>query len=223
VHHGSTGLAALTGVLTLSEAGVPVPAPADLLLLLVGERAAAGQYPLWAAVLAVEVCAIAGTTLLFFACRGPASRLVARFGPRVGLTTERVDRATALLDRRGAPALTFGRAAPGLRTVTVVAAGTGRAPARRALPALVAGASIFLQGHVVLGYAFGDSARAVLDRARGPAIVAVVVLLVAGFAVWFARRGRRGAIGAWSEACCPACLAAGALSNRLERTAIAPA
>jgi membrane protein DedA with SNARE-associated domain len=101
--------------------------------------------------------------------------------------------------------------------VTVVAAGAGRVPGRRALPALIAGASIFLQGHVVLGYAFGDSARALLDRAKGPTLAAVAVLLVVGFLVWIRRRGRRGAIGAWSEACCPACLAVGALSNRLER------
>ena len=212
---GGAGLAAVSGVLVLSEAGIPVPAPADLLLLLVGERAAAGRFPLWAALLAIEVVAVAGTTALFYLCRGPGARLLHRFGPRIGLTDARIARATSVLDRRGTPALTVGRAAPGLRTVTVVAAGTGRTAPRRALPALIAGASLFLQGHVLLGYALGESARDVLDRAKGPFIVAVVGLLVVGAVVWFARRGRRGgaAVQAWSEACCPACLAIGALTG----------
>jgi membrane protein DedA with SNARE-associated domain len=222
MQHGGTGLAALSGVLTLSEAGVPVPVPGDLLLLLVGERAAAGRFPLWAALLAVQVVAVAGTTLLFFLCRGPAARMLKRFGPRVGLTEERVSRATDTLDRRGSPALAIGRAAPGLRTVTVVAAGTSRLDPTRALPALIAGATLFLQGHVLLGYGFGASAREVVDRAKGPAIAAVVALLVVGLIVWFVRRGRRGAAQAWSEACCPACLAISALSAPRAATNLSP-
>jgi hypothetical protein len=66
---------------------------------------------------------------------------------------------------------------------------------------------------VLLGYAFGASAREVIDRAKGPAVVAIVALLAVGAVVWLLRRGRRGGVQAWSEACCPACLAIGALGG----------
>ena len=71
---------------------------------------------------------------------------------------------------------------------------------------------------MLLGYAFGASARGVIDRAKGPAIAALLALAALGALVWFVRRrNRRGAIQAWTEACCPACLAIGVLApNRME-------
>ncbi len=56
------------------EAGIPIPIPADLVMLLIGERAADGSFPLWAAVIALEVVAVIGSAALF---------LIARAGPRV--------------------------------------------------------------------------------------------------------------------------------------------
>ena len=76
-------------------------------------------------------------------------------GPRVGLTGPRLARAAGLLERRGWPALASGRTTPGLRTVTVVAAASSGARVGRALPALVLGSSLFLQAHLLLGYALG--------------------------------------------------------------------
>src|SRR4051812_8825675 len=99
------------------EAGLPIPIPADLVMLLVGERVAAGVFPLWLAVLAFEAVAVIGTTALFLASRGPGRAVVERLGPRVGLTTDRLDRAVRVVERRGRPALAVGRGTPGLRTV----------------------------------------------------------------------------------------------------------
>ena len=131
------------GLLVPMEAGVPIPVPADVVMLLVGERVQAGAFPLWLAVLAFEAVAVVGTVALFVLSRGPGHALVARVGPRVGLTEDRRGRVTALLERRGRPALAVGRGTPGLRTVTVVAAGGSGIAARRALPALVIGSSVF--------------------------------------------------------------------------------
>jgi len=189
------------------EMGIPIPIPADLVMLLVGERAAEGSFPLWAAVLALEVVAVVGSAALFLIARGPGHALVDRLGPRVGLTPARMQRASALVERRGHTALVVGRATPGLRTVTVIAAGGSGASLRRALPALALGASVFLQLHLVLGYFLGPAARDALDNARGPAIVVFGVLLVAAIVTWVARRWRRAGAQAVTEAACPLCLA----------------
>ena len=44
--------------------------------------------------------------------------------------------------------------------------------ARRALPALVLGSSVFLQLHLVLGLVFGSLARKAFDQAKGPVLAA---------------------------------------------------
>ena len=200
------------------EAGIPVPLPADLLMLLVGEQAAAGNIPIWLAVLAFEAIAIVGTTLLFLLARGPGHALISRFGPKIGLTSERLERMMQILERRGPPALAVGRGTPGLRTITTVAAGGSGLHSRRALPALIIGSSVFLQLHLVLGYLIGPTARDVIEDAKGPAIAVLVVFLLAAAVFWFVRRRRAGAGAAgeaWAEASCPACMALSFVGERL--------
>ena len=166
---GLSGLAALVVLLPM-EAGVPIPLPADLVMFTVGERVAAGSLPLWLAVGGFEVIAVAGTTMLFLACRGPAQRVIARYGPRLGLTQARVRRAAAFAETRGQAGLAVGRATPGLRALTVIAAGVSGLRGRRALPALILGSSVFLQAHLVLGLLLGPLAARAFDQAKGPAL-----------------------------------------------------
>ncbi len=137
--------------------------------------------------------------------------MVTRVGPRIGLTPERLARATALVTERGRSVLAVGRATPGLRTVTVVAAGSSGMSVRRAFPALFIGSSVFLQLHLVLGYLLGPLARDAIESAKGPALAVLAVVAVAGVVVWIVRRGRREGAQAATEACCPACLALGLL------------
>jgi len=58
---GAGGVTGSLGLLVLSECGIPMPIPADVLMLLVGERAAAGVLPLWLAALAFALIAAVGT------------------------------------------------------------------------------------------------------------------------------------------------------------------
>jgi membrane protein DedA with SNARE-associated domain len=210
---GVGGLAALVLLLPM-EAGVPIPLPADLVMFTVGERVAAGRFPLWLAVAGFEVIAAVGTTALFVACRGSGHRLVARYGPRIGLTEARVRRVAAVAEARGLAGLAVGRATPGLRTLTVVAAGVSGLNGRRALPALILGSSVFLQLHLVLGLLLGPLADRAFDQAKGPAVAAVAVLAASALVFWRVRRRNR-APAAWTEGACPACLGVRALAERV--------
>src|SRR5579872_1354606 len=240
---GVGGLAALALLLPM-EAGVPIPLPADLVMFTVGQQVGAHRLPLWLAVAGFEVIAIVGTTALFLVSRGSAHQLIARFGPRLGLSQARLGRATALAEARGRPGLAVGRALPGLRTLTVIAAGASGLAGRRALPALVLGSSVFLQVHLVLGLLLGPLASQAFDRAKLPALAAAAVLAVAAVIFWRTRR-RRAAPGdpttptapagltapaapaapagltaaanpvAWREATCPACIAVTLLADRI--------
>jgi membrane protein DedA with SNARE-associated domain len=211
---GVGGLAALALLLPM-EAGVPIPLPADLVMFTVGQQVAAGRFPLWLAVAGFEVIAVLGTTALFLICRGPAHRIIARLGPRLGLTEARLGRAAALAEARGRPGLAIGRALPGLRTLTVVAAGVSGLAARRALPALILGSSVFLQVHLVLGLLLGPLATRAFDQAKGPALAAAAVLAVGAVIFWRARRRQQADPAAWKEATCPACIAVSLLADRV--------
>ena len=202
------GAPGLLGLLLATEAGVPIPVPSDLVMLLLGERVSAGALPLWLAALSLELVAVAGTAALFLAARGAGRALQTRAGPRLGLTGPRLARATGLLERRGWPALAAGRTTPGLRTVTVVAAASSGVRAGRAVPALVLGSSLFLQAHLLLGYALGPAARELLDQARLPVLVIAAVILAAT-ATLLLRRRRPRVTRVLAEGACPACLALG--------------
>lgn len=200
------GLPSVVGLLLLLESGLPVPVPADLLMLLVGERASAGAIAPWLAVLLLELVALVGTSVLFLAVRGPAAAVIPSLGPRVGLTSQRLARASTLLERQGRWALLAGRTTPGLRTLTVVAAAGSNVPARVCVPLLVIGSSVFIQIHFVLGYLFGPLARDWLAKVGLiPLIVVLAVLVLAGILVWWRRRGAATRLMGLAEACCPAC------------------
>ena len=67
---------------------MPIPVPADLVMFAVGERVAAGAFPLWLALVGFEVVALVGTLALFLVCRGVGHAVIVRFGPRIGLGRE---------------------------------------------------------------------------------------------------------------------------------------
>ena len=205
------GLWSAVGLLVLMEAGAPIPIPDDLVMLAIGGRVAAGDLQWWVGLAALEIVAVASTVLLFVAARGPGNVL----GPRIGLTHERLDRASSLIERRGRVALAVGRGTPGLRTVTAVAAGGSGLTARRALPPLIVGATVFMQLHLVLGLAIGPLAEDLFHRAAGLAVVVALVLVAAAAVFWVVRRGRRRGAQAWKEAACPACLGLAVLADRV--------
>ena len=119
------GAPGLLGLLLAMEAGIPIPVPSDLVMLLLGERVSAGALPLWLAALA-----------------------------------------------------------------------------------LVLGSSLFLQAHLVLGYALGPAARELLEQARLPVLAAAAIVLAATATLLLGRRRPR-VTRVLAEGACPACLALG--------------
>jgi hypothetical protein len=195
------GVPGLLALLLAMEAGVPVPVPSDLVMLLLGERVSAGARPLWLAAAALEAVAPAGPSCPASARAGPARP--GRGAPHppgpgpgspVGERGRPGKRGCGVVHNppgpagegdaavgRVLPALVVGHTTPGLRTVTVVAAAGSGIRVGRALPAL--GSSLFLQWHLLVGYALGPAARELLEQARMPVLMAAALLL---------RRGRPG-------------------------------
>jgi membrane-associated protein len=181
------GLAAAFIFLLVEEAGVPVPVPGDVLMLVLGVQAREGRVQLWQAIAVLELGTALGATVLYFLSRWAGRDLVYRYGRYIRLSPQRLERAERWIRRYGAVAVVVGRLLPGLRIVTAVACGVFGLPARVFLPAMAFGALLYITAYTLLGYFFG---LPVLDFLAGLDLslsVAFSLVLLVVLLVWIVR------------------------------------
>jgi len=224
------GLAAIFTLLLIKAIGVPIPIPADALMLAASARVADGKFVLWQAFLAILVALVAGGMVQFVIVQGPGRSLLYRYGRYLGLTPERLDKATGKV-KDGNP-VTIGVAilTPGVRSVTIPACGIAGVAFNRFVSGITLGSGLFLALHFFLGLIGGSLLSRLGEIISVPYLVSgLVVFLLVGLGIWYAIRRRQmphasrsevfqSALGAWHEATCPACLALGAV-NKLQITA----
>src|ERR1700730_17166265 len=152
----------------IEEAGVPVPVPGDVLMLILGVQARHGFVPLWQAIAATWLGTLIGSTFLYFAARMAGRGLVYRYGRFIRLTPERLDRAERWLKKHGTRAVFLGRLLPGLRIVTAVACGVFEIPFRIFFPAMSLGALLYILVYTLLGFYFGQPVLDFLEKIHIP-------------------------------------------------------
>ena len=126
-HHG---LLAAFVLILIEEAGVPVPVPGDLFMLLLGVQAKQGHVQLWQALLVMELATLIGASFLYTVARAAGRPLVYRYGRFIRLDPGRLDQAEGWLTRHGWRAILVGRLIPGLRILTTIACGVLAVPRR---------------------------------------------------------------------------------------------
>jgi membrane protein DedA with SNARE-associated domain len=169
------GLLAAFVFLLIEEAGLPVPVPGDVLMLVLGVHAGrdSGGFALTdpeflKAVGATWVGTMIGSSFLYWVSRMAGRNLVYRYGRFIRLTPERLDRAERWLKRHGSRAVFFGRLVPGLRIVTAVACGVFDVPFRVFFPAMALGALLYILVYTLLGYYLGDPVLRALEKVHIP-------------------------------------------------------
>jgi membrane-associated protein len=219
------GIVAVFAVILLKEAGLPLPVPGDLIMLLAGIHAAQGEMALWQVLLALLAASLIGASVQFHLVRGPGRGLIYRYGRYVGLPATRLDRAAASLHARGARAVALLRITPGIRAVAAIAAGLAGLSYRTFMLGVTAGSLIWILFHTLLGFFAGPVVLTTLQSAHLPVLPVVAGLLILGLLIWLVRRRRSQAgtpegmaerLRAWTEAGCPACVLIGALEPATE-------
>lgn len=162
------GLLAAFVFLLIEEAGVPVPVPGDVLMLILGVHARQGFVPLWQAIGVTWLGTLIGSTFLYFAAHLAGRSLVYRYGGFIRLTPERLDRAERWLKQHGSRAVFVGRLVPGLRIVTAVACGVFEVPFTVFLPAMSLGALMYILVYTLLGYFLGPPVLNFLEKVHIP-------------------------------------------------------
>lgn len=211
------GLAAIFVLLLVKSVGVPVPIPADVIILTAAAWAAGGKLVLWQAVLAILVALVLGGSVQYLLARGPGRNLLYRFGRYLGLTQARLDAASVRVKKGGMFGVGLAILIPGVRGVAIAASGLAGVPLRTFLPGLVLGSSLFLALHVFLGF-LGGSLFAIVGKVVPSAGIGLIVLLllVVVFLLWLIAYRRQkearqeldaASIEVWHEGMCPVCLA----------------
>lgn len=205
------GLAAACAIMLIKGIGVPIPVPGDVILLAIAARAAEGKVVLWLAFVGLLAAIIVGGVLQFQLARGPARRVVVRYGQRLGLTEARLNAVAARMRQGGPLGIGLGVLTPGVRTAVIPACGLTGIPLAIFLPGLALGSAIDLGLHFGIGFV-GSSLLAAIVQPSPLAVVVVALLALVGLGVWLliARRRRATqltAVTAWTQATCPVCLA----------------
>jgi len=201
------GVLAIFVVMLLKEIGVPIPVPSDLLMVGAGVQLATGAYSLVALLLALAIAVFIGASIQYLLARSAGRAVVYRLAAMVGLRAEMLDRAVTRLAAGGSRAVFLGLNIPGARAAVIPAAGLAKLGFVPFALATLTGSLVFYGWHVALGYLAGPAAGALIERYSLGVIAVLMLLALAGLAVWLWMRRRGGGLRAWTEAACPACLA----------------
>ena len=175
----------------VEETGFPLPLPGDIAMLMAGYRAGQGKINVFWALALLELATLLGGSILYWLGARGGRPLLYRYGRFVRLDRAKLDRAERWLQGRQATAILLGRIIPGLRNVTVLAAGVFGVPYRTFLPAFALGSFLYIACFFSLGMWVGPQVVTALALPRlSLRLVATLVGVVAlgGFLVVMYRR-----------------------------------
>jgi membrane-associated protein len=171
-------------VIFAEELGIPLPAPGDAAITYGGYLTTTGAISYPAAFAAVVVAATTGSFCLYSLSRRFGHPFLVRFGPYVGLTAERLERAERAFGRWGPWAVIIGRHVPGMRIVLSAFAGVFELPRRVFVPCVlvssIAWAAIFLG----VGRLLGRNSGALFRVVPAHLVPLVFVALALVWALW---------------------------------------
>jgi len=179
--------------LFIEETGFPLPLPGDLAILLAGYRVSLGKMNLFWALFLLEAATLFGGSVLYWLGARGGRPLLHRYGRYVRLDRDKLDRAEVWLQRRQSVAIVAGRITPGLRNVTILAAGVFGVPYRTFLPAFALGSFIYILFFFALGLWVGPQAIEAVGAVRLPMRAIVTTVLFVGLGAFLAVMYRRAA------------------------------
>jgi membrane-associated protein len=166
--------------LTVLVAAIGVPLPTTVLVLAAGALSADGDPSPCGLIAVIVLAAVAGDVLSYALARVGGGAALDRWGPRVGLTAERIAPLEKRFERWGGLLVVATRCLlTGLALPTNLVAGAGRYPASAFLVYSLVGESIWAGALTGLGWWYGANWVALLDY-LDDAFAALTGLAVAG-------------------------------------------
>jgi len=162
--------------------------PGDSLLVSAGVFAATGHLQMWALLILVSLCAVAGDQVGYWIGWNAGQALYRRPDSRF-FKKRHLDRAHDFYEKHGAKAILLARFVPIIRTFCPPVAGAARMSYRRYLTVDILGGFFWVNSMVLLGYFLGRSIPDIQRRIHW--VIAVVVFLSILPGILGVLRGRR--------------------------------
>lgn len=145
-------------ILFFEDLGIPMPVPADMVIMYAGYRAHEHLvHPVWIVLLLLTAVNLA-STILYFVIRRGGRPIVERFGRYLHLDQARLARAESWVRDRGVLGIIISRSIPGVRIATVIACGLFRIRFPIFIVAQVLGTFLYLMFFFLIGYYLGPRA-----------------------------------------------------------------
>jgi membrane protein DedA with SNARE-associated domain len=174
------GLSAVGVLVFLEDFGVPVPG--ETVLIAAAIYAGAGKLNIVAVGVAGFIAAVIGDNVGYLIGLHGGRRLALRYGKYVFLTSERLGKAEAFVERHGGKVITIARFIEGLRQANGLVAGIVRMRWLRFLAWNALGAALWVSVWVTTGYFAGSHIAAIytqFERYVLYVVVAAIVIIIA--------------------------------------------
>ncbi|MDR3568650.1 MAG: DedA family protein [Syntrophobacteraceae bacterium] len=146
------GYFAIFSLLMLGIVGVPVPD--ETLLVLTGYLVFKGRLQMVPAIASAISGSICGITLSYMIGRTGGYYLIHRYGPKVHITPEKLQRAERWVDRYGKWGLSIGYFIPGVRHLTALTAGAARMQYHLFAAFAYSGGALWSTTFIIAGFFF---------------------------------------------------------------------
>lgn len=185
---------ALFIVIAIEEAGVPLPAPGDLIIAWYGWRTGGDPYEVAQVILTCALASTTGTLVPYAVARRFGMPVARRVAGWLDIEQGHIDTLVGRVERNAIRDILIARLIPGLRVAVSLVAGTARVPVRQFSPAVFVAAAIYWSGWVLLGAIVGPHVEDIVSPAYLRIIViAIPIVVVIAFVarvVWARRRAR---------------------------------
>jgi membrane protein DedA with SNARE-associated domain len=165
-------------IIAIEEAGIPLPAPGDLVIAFYGYRARDDPLELARVILTCAAASTTGTLLPYFIARRWGRPVAHRLSGWLDINQHRVDEWIERVHRYGFRGVLIGRLIPGLRVAISLVAGTAEVPVPRFAAGVFVAASIYWTGWVLLGALVGPQVDDLIEPYIGYIAIGIPVVFV---------------------------------------------
>jgi membrane protein DedA with SNARE-associated domain len=181
-HYGYIGI---FGALVLGIIGLPVPD--EILMTFSGYLISKGRLHYIPTVIISVLGSFIGMSISYLIGRKFGYPLLEKYGKKIHITKEKLDRTQIWFQRFGKFALTIGYFIPGVRHLTAYSAGISKWSYRSFSLFAVPGAMLWTLTFITLGTYVGRHWRIVTETIHRYLLILVVILIIAGLAFWYIR------------------------------------
>ena len=168
-------------IISVEEAGIPLPAPGDLVIAFYGYRARDDPLEIARVIFTCALASATGTLVPYFAARRWGLPVAHRFAGWLDVDVRSVDQWIDRVHRYGFRGVLIGRLIPGLRVAMSVVAGTAEVPVWRFSAGVFTAAAIYWTGWVLLGALVGPQVDDLIAPYIGYIAIGIPIVFITLF------------------------------------------